>query len=189
MKKIIITAVMLISGIYAMAQDGNIIRLTDIEQTGIEMQKTLSTDGSEIVERPYKWYSGIAQADDRQMALEIANREAYATISRIVENIVNDNCERAGLAVNGKVEKAVKSYWKQMSQSILKGCTPFGKATVDFNTKTKMYMVTAKVAIRGDRFQKLMGEAQEEKPIGLNQSELNEFIEINQAIIDAAKSE
>ena len=190
MKKYILTIVvaLLLSVMQLNAQE-NVIILPDIEMSGIEMQTTMNEDGTDIIQRPFKWFSGIAKADDRQLAVEIATREAYATISRVLMNNVNDKCERATLAIDGKVAKAVKSYWLQVSETITKGCEPYGKASVTYNTETKMYEVTAKVAVRGDRYLKLLGEAKEAKPEGLNAAETQEFIEINAAIIDAAKED
>jgi len=58
---------------------------------------------------------------------------------------------------------------------------------VTYNSETGMYEVIAKVGIRGDRYVKLLNEAQETKPEGLSGDDLQQFIDINNAIIDAAK--
>ena len=173
----------------AAAQTDNVIKLDDIEQTGYEMQKALNEDGSGFIERPYKWYSGIGKADDRQIALEIAQREAYSTISRIIGNIVDDNCEKVALATEGRVKSALQSYWRQVSQNITKGCEPFGKAVVEYDTDSGMYFVTAKVAVRGDRFLKMLGEKPDSDNIELTKEEVSEFVEINSAILSAVKGE
>ena len=173
----------------AIAQVGNVIKLDDIEQTGYDMQKALNEDGSSFIERPYKWYSGIGKADDRQIALEIAQREAYSTISRIIGNIVEDNCEKVALTTEGKVKSALRSYWHQVSQNITKGCEPFGKAAVEYDSDTGMYIVTAKVAVRGDRFLKMLGETPHFDQMGLLEEEVSECIEINSAIMSAVKGE
>lgn len=173
----------------AVAQIGSVIKLDDIEQTGYEMQKALNEDGSGFIERPYKWYSGIGKADDKQIALEIAQREAYSTISRIIGNIVDDNCEKVALTTEGRVKSALRSYWHQVSQNITKGCEPFGKAAVEFDTDSGMYLITAKVAIRGDRFLKMLGEKPILDNMGLSKEEVSECIEINSAIMSAVKGE
>ena len=173
----------------AVAQIGNVIKLDDIEQTGYEMQKALNEDGSGFIERPYKWYSGIGKADDRQIALEIAQREAYSTISRIIGNIVEDNCEKIALTTEGRVKSALRSYWRQVSQNITKGCEPFGRAAVEYDTVSGMYIVTAKVAVRGDRFLKMLGEKPAIDNIELSKEEVSELIEINTAILSAVKGE
>ena len=188
MKKLFLL-IALVCGIsvVASAQQPGVIVLDDIEQCGYDMQKALNEDGSGFIERPYKWYSGIARADDKQIALEMAQREAYSTISRIMGNIVDDKCEKAALAVEGKASRAIRACWTQVSQNITKGCEPFGRAKVEYDTSSGMYQVTAKVAIRGDRFLKLLGEEPKLDSYGLSQTELRECIELNREIVSAAK--
>ena len=50
-----------------------------------------------------------------------------------------------------------------------------------------MYNVTAKVAIRGDRFNDLLNTAGNFRPSDLSGAELDEFIETNKSIMNAAK--
>lgn len=50
-----------------------------------------------------------------------------------------------------------------------------------------MYQVIAKVGIRGDRYVKMLDGAKDAKPEGLSGSDLKEFIDANDAIIDAAR--
>lgn len=188
MKRIILATVICLVACNLCAQD-KLILLDDLELTGYAMRKALNEDGSGFIERPYKWYSGIGKADDRQIALEIAQREAYATISRIIGNIVEDKCAKASLVVDGKVKSAIRSYWKQVSENITKGCEPFGKASVEYDMVSQMYVVTAKVAVRGDRFLKMLGETSSFNKGDLNKEEIEECIEINNAIIAAATGE
>lgn len=187
MKKFFLSFALSCAVLFSVQGQENKVKLESIQLSGYEMIETMNEDGTDLVKRPYKWFAGIGSADDKQLAVEIAQREAYATISRVLENIVEDECQRSSLAVDGKVNKAVRSYWKQVSQTITKGCEPFGKATIELDTVTKVYEVIAKVAIRGDRFIKLLGEAKEVKPEGLNVAEMQDFIDVNKAIIDAAK--
>lgn len=154
---------------------------------GVEMVESISDDGASLIKRPYRWFAGMAEADVESLAAEMAQEEAYACISRVIENVVNAEAERAALSVNGHVEKALKSYWKQVSNSVMKACEPFGEAESVFNSETGMYQVTAKVGIRGDRYVKLIGAASDAKPEGLTGSDLQQFIDANNAIIDAAK--
>lgn len=189
MKKIVLFAMTLALSFGMFAQSDNYVDLEDFEVSGYEMQNALSDDGATLVQKAYKWYAGIGVADSKQMAIELAQREAYATISRVFDNMVNDKCTRANVDVNGKVYQAVRSCWMQVSQTLSKGCEPFGKAKIRYNSETKMYEVTAKVAILGPRFKKMMGEVAEEKPKGLTKEELDEFVEINQAIIEAASEQ
>lgn len=154
---------------------------------GIEMVETLSEDGSKMVKVPYKWYAGIGRANDKQTAIELAQNEARATISRVIENIVTAQAERGAVANNGEVQKALTSYWKQMSASIQNACEPIGETKVEYSPSTKMYTVTAKVGVRGDRYQQLLNSAGNYKPTNLSPDDLQIFLETNQAIMEAAK--
>lgn len=167
--------------------EGEKVAVETVVLQGIEMAETLSEDGSEIVTRPYKWYSGTGIADNKQVAIELAQREAYATISRVINNTVLDNARRGNLANNGKVQQALTSHWEQVSASVAKACEPFGKTVIEYNPSTGMYSVTAKVAVRGDIFFDLLDAAGKFEPQGLSQEELDEFIEINRSILDTAK--
>lgn len=189
MRRILIFVVL--CGIYcvAYAQPGDVVRLDDIEQSGYDMQKSINDDGSGFIERPYKWYSGIGKADDKQIALELAQREAYATISRIINNIVDDKCEKIASSMEGRVGKAVQSCWTQISQNIVSGCEPFGKAVVEYDSRFGMYIVTAKVAVRGDRFLKMLGEVSSIKVDGFSEAEMDEYAAINAEIMESVRGE
>lgn len=169
--------------------EGEKVRSETIQMQGIEMQQALSEDGTELIQRPYKWYAGIGTADNKQVAIEVAQREAYATISRILNNAVYDEAEKGSVANNGKVKQALKSHWEQVSSSLVKACEPYGSATVEYNPTTKMYTAVAKVGIRGDRFNKLLKKAGEFKPANLTDDELDLFMETNESILDAAKGD
>jgi len=168
--------------------EGTQTRVETVKLSGIEMAEALSEDGTQMIQRPYKWYAGIGKADNKQVAIELAQREAYATISRILTNAVKDNAERGNLANNGKVQQALTSHWEQFSASLQKGCEPFGNTSIAYDQSTKMYTATAKIAIRGDRFNQLLNTAGNFKPTDLSGAELDQFIEINKAIMEAAKS-
>lgn len=184
MKQIIISALLLLCTMGTTAQ--NTIRTT-LKLQGVEMVETISEDGTSIIKRPYRWFAGIASADMQSIAVEMAQLEAYATISRVIENVVTAKAERGSLVVNGKVQLALKSYWEQMSMSIQKACEPFGDTDITFNSETNMYEAIAKVGIRGDRYVKLLDGAKEAKPEGLTGDDLKQFIDTNNAIIDTAK--
>jgi len=158
-----------------------------IKTQGIEMVETMNDDGTDMIKRPYRWFAGMAEADVESVAVEMAQLEAYAAISRVINNAVEATAERSSFAVNGEVKKALKSHWEQVSNSIQHACEPFGEAESTFNRQTGMYEVIAKVGIRGDRYMKLLNGAKETTPQGLAGSELQQFINANQAIIDAAK--
>jgi hypothetical protein len=160
---------------------------TTLKLQGVEMVETMSDDGMSVIKRPYRWFAGMAEADVQSVAVEMAQLEAYATISRVIENIVMTKAERGTVVVNGKVQQALKSHWEQMSMSMQKACEPFGDTEVNYNSETGMYEVIAKVGIRGDRYVKMLDGAKDAKPAGLNAQETKEFVEINETIIDAAK--
>ena len=50
-----------------------------------------------------------------------------------------------------------------------------------------MYTATVKVGIRGDKFQQMLNNAGNYKPTQLSQDELDQFINLNQSIMKAAK--
>ena len=185
MKKLIVVFTLFLTT--SMESEAQNINKTTLKLQGVEMVETLSDDGMSMIKRPYRWFAGMASADVQSMAVEMAQLEAYATISRVIENAVMAKAERGSLVVNGKVQMALKSHWEQISTSIQKACEPFGDTEVSHNSETGMYEVIAKVGIRGDRYIKLLGEAKEIRPEGLNGNELKQFIDVNDAIIDAAK--
>lgn len=154
---------------------------------GIEMVDDLSEDGTKMVKVAYKWYAGIGKANDKQTAIEMAELEARATISRVVENAVLAQEERGSVVNNGDVQKALKSHWQQVSMSIQNACEPFGDTKIEYSQTTKMYTVTQKVGIRGDKFQKMLNNAGNYKPSNLSGKDLEDFIEVNKSIMEAAK--
>ena len=74
--------------------EGEKVQVETLKMSGIEMTQTLNEDGTGMVEIPYKWYAGIGKADNKQVAIELAQREAYATISRMLSNAVLDKANR-----------------------------------------------------------------------------------------------
>ena len=167
--------------------EGERVMVVNEKIQGIEFSETLSEDGTEIIKRPYRWYAGFSEANDKQIAIELAQREAYATLSRVLNNTVTDQAQRASLANNGVVMTALKSHWEQVSRSIQSACEPFGDAKIEYSQKTGMYAVTAKISIRGDQYVKLLQSAGSYSPMGLTEEQTKQFININQSIIDAAK--
>lgn len=158
-----------------------------VKLSGIEMADALNEDGTDMIKRPYKWFAGIGKADNKQVAIELAQREAYATISRMLNNAVEEEAERGNVVNNGRVMQGLTMHWKQFSTSLQKACEPFGNTTIEYNPSTKMYEATAKVAIRGDRFNQLLNTAGNFKPSDLKGEELEQFIEANKAIMEAAR--
>ena len=167
--------------------EGQQVVAETVKLTGIEMADALNDDGTDMIKRPYKWYAGIGKADNKQVAIELAQREAYATISRVLNNAVLDQSERGNVANNGRVQQALTSHWKQVSASVEKACEPFGNTTVEYNPSTRMYEATSKVGIRGDRFNQLLNTAGNFKPADLTGEELEQFIQTNKSIMEAAR--
>jgi len=167
--------------------EGDNVIVETAKLQGVDMVEDLSEDGRSMVKVPFKWYAGIGKANDKQTAVEFAEREARATISRIIENMVLDQAERGTVANNGEVQKALTSHWEQVSRSLQNACEPFGNTKIEYNPSNRMYTVTAKVGIRGDRFQQMLNNAGNFKPNNLSGKELEDFIEVNKAIMNAAK--
>lgn len=167
--------------------EGNKVQTEVVKLQGLEMSEALNDDGTDMIKRPYKWYAGIGKADNKQVAIELAQREAYATISRVLNNAVMDGAERGNLANNGKVQQALTSHWEQVSNSLIKACEPYGNVAIEYDSTTRMYSVIAKVAIRGDRFNQLLKTAGDFKPSDLSSEELEQFIATNKSIMEAAK--
>lgn len=154
---------------------------------GIDMVEDLNEEGTKIIKIPYKWFAGIGKANDKQTAIEMAELEARATISRVIENAVLAQTERGTVANNGEVQKALTSHWQQVSMSVQNACEPFGDTKIEYSPSTKMYTVTAKVGIRGDKYQQLLNNAGNYKPNSLSGKDLDDFIEVNKSIMNAAK--
>lgn len=167
--------------------EGDNVAVETTKMQGIDMVDDLSEDGLSMRKVAYKWYAGIGKANDKQTAVELADREARATISRVVQNMVKDEAERGTVANNGEVQKALKSHWEQVSLSLQSACEPFGDTKIEYNPSTRMYTATAKVGIRGDKFQQMLNNAGNFKPNTLSGKELNDFIETNNSIMNAAK--
>lgn len=167
--------------------EGDKVVVETTKLQGIEMVEDLSEDGTKMIKIPYKWFAGIGKANDKQTAVEMAELEARATISRVIENAVLAEAERGTVGNNGEVQKAITSHWKQFSTSLQKACEPFGDTKIEYNPSTKMYTVTQKVGIRGDKFQQMLNNAGSFKPNTLSGEDLDKFVEANKSIMNAAK--
>ena len=173
----------------ATSLEGHKVVVEEIQMQGVEMVETLSKDGTDIIKRPHKWYAGIGTADNKQIAIEIAQGEAYATISRVLNNAVLAESERGAIVNNGRVQSAIRSHWEQVGAALVKGCEPFGNVSVEYNPASGMYTATAKVGIRGDMFNSLLANAGNFRPADLNAEEMEQFMAINKAILSAAKGD
>lgn len=157
--------------------------------SGIIMVDGLSEDGTKIVQVPYKWFSGKGKANLEQVAITLAQQEAYAEISRVFNNIVSDRAERGNLVNNGVVEQALAQHWEQMSLSVLKGCEPIGEVVIEYDSSDKMYYATAKIGMTGKRFNELLNNSQDFRPQNLTEEEMKQFVEVNKSILEAARGE
>ncbi len=167
--------------------EGDKVRQEQFALSGIEMVEVLNPDGTGTVKRPYKWFAGTATADVKKYAIQYAKSNAALTISEVVTNIVEAQLEGGALANNSKVQEAIRNYWKQVTMSIQKGSEPFGDAIVQYNPATQMYEARVKVGMEGEKYQKMLNNAGKHKPADLQGEELQQFIETNQSIIEAAK--
>ncbi len=167
--------------------EGEKVMVETVKLQGIDMIDDLSEDGTKMVKVAFKWYAGIGKANDKQAAVEMSELEARANIARIIENAVLAESERGSVMNNGEVQKALTSHWKQVSSSIQNACEPLGDTKIEFSPSTRMYSVTSKVGIRGDRFQQLLNNAGNYKPSNLGGKDLEDFIEANKSIMNAAK--
>lgn len=163
--------------------EGNKVLEETVEITGLEMVEALNEDGTKIIKVPYKWYLGRGTSENKQFSIEKAQRDAYATISRVMQNVVDDEAEKATLEVESKVRMALNSHWKQVSQSILKGAEPFGEVKIQFNPDTKLYESIAKVGIRGDKYKQLLRTSTEFNTEDLDSEELDNFLELHDKIM------
>ena len=168
--------------------EGEKVAVETTKLSGIEKVDALNEDGTDMVKVPYKWYAGIGKANDKQTAIEMAEMEARSTISRIIENAVAAKIEESKLTVDGEVHKAISANWTQVSKSVQNACEPFGDTKIEYSPSTKMYTATAKVGIRGDKYQQLLNNAGNYKPTQLTQEEMDQFIQLNQSIMNAAKA-
>ena len=167
--------------------EGDKVMVETTKLQGIDMIDDLSEDGLSMRKVAYKWYAGIGKANDKQTAVEFAEREARTTISRIVETMVLDQAERGSLTNNGETQKALTSHWQRVSRSLQNACEPFGETKIEYSPSTRMYTATAKVGMRGDKFQQMLNNAGNFKPTNLSGKELDDFINVNKAIMEAAK--
>lgn len=167
--------------------EGQQVMSETVKLSGTEMADALNDDGTGLVQRPYKWFAGIGKNENKQVAVEIAQREAYATISRVLNNAVYDEAKQNDVVVNEKVQQSLTAHWDQVSSSLQKACEPYGNTIIEYNPSTRTYEATAKVGIRGDRFLQLLSTAGSFKPSDLKGEELEQFIQTNKAIMEAAR--
>ena len=165
--------------------EGDWVTVETTQLQGRDWVDDLSEDGLSMVKVSYRWYAGIGEADDKQTAIEIAEREARANIARIIGTKVKTDAEDRALANDGDVRKTIKLHWKQESESLQNACEPFGGTKIEYNSSTKMYKATVKVGIRDDRFQKMLNNAGNYKPSNLSGKDLEDFIKMNKSIMNA----
>lgn len=167
--------------------EGQTVNQQDMEMSGIDYGKSLSEDGTQIIQVPYKWFAGIGSSSDKQIAIELAQREAYANITRVINNAVRDEAQKGALANNDQVQRALTSHWTQFSQAVLTACEPFGSVTVEYDPSKRVYKAIAKIGVAGTHYNKLLETAGNFTPADLDETQMKKFIDINRSIIEASK--
>lgn len=155
-----------------------------VDNWGVEKADALSKDGTAMVTRSYVFWEGTGVADDKQLAIEEAQREAYAAISRTVTGAVQYAVGSDG-NLRDNVQQKLTQHWTQFANVVLRGCSPFGKASVTYDNSSKMYSAKAKVAMEEDKYKELLGAAANQKDKSLNKSDLENFNAINQKVMGA----
>ncbi len=168
--------------------EGDRVVRQELATSGIDMVKVLNEDGTGMVERPYKWYAGFSSMNSKAHAIKYAEMDARNRVANIIQSIVQEQIEGGALANNGKVQEAIRNHWQQLGQSISTGLEPYGNAIVEYNATTQMYDVTVKLGVSGERFQAMLRKAGNFKPSDLQGEELQQFIDVNNSIIEAAKT-
>ena len=167
--------------------EGDCVRVQDEATSGYVMAETLSSDGTRIEQIAYKWFSGYAESDNKQMAIEMAQREAFNTVSRTFNNAVLSAAVGVTNDVNGRAVDAVTSCWVQVSNQIVRGCEPFGENRIEYNRNTGKYKVTAKIAMRGDIYKKIIDNIKNNIPRNLSDSEMDIFMSIHTRVVDVVR--
>lgn len=167
--------------------EGDCVRVQDEATSGYAMAETLSSDGTRIEQIAYKWFSGYAESDNKQMAIEMAQREAFNTVSRTFNNAVLSAAVGVTNDVNGRAVDAVTSCWVQVSNQIVRGCEPFGENRIEYNRNTGKYKVTAKIAMRGDIYKKIIDNIKNNIPRNLSDSEMDIFMSIHTRVVDVVR--
>lgn len=159
--------------------------------TGYDEGKGLSADGTKIEMVTYKWWAASADVDNKSAAIALARQRAYNAVAdnvnKCVASEVNSDSNIGIAGANGQYLESVTGAWKQFSNAVMKGCEPWGELEIEYNPSTGQYSVWAKVAIRGDRFVKLLNETATAAPANLSGSALDAYMETNKKIADALR--
>lgn len=161
-----------------------------LQYQGISMVDELSEDGMTIRQVAYKWYAGYGKSDNKRLAIRMAEGDARAAVARIIETTVLNQMELGSITNNSKTQEALKEHWNQVSMNILKACEPFGDVICEEEKGSSgemFYNTVVKVGLRGDRFIKILDDAGKFKPTTLQGEELQQFIDVNNSIMEAAK--
>ena len=167
--------------------EGDCVRVQDEATSGYAMSETLSDDGTRIEQIAYKWFSGYAESDNKQMAIEMAQREAFNTVSRTFQNAVLTAAVGVSNDVNGRAVEAVTSCWAQVSNQVVRGCEPFGENRIEYNGNTGRYKVTAKIAMRGDLYKKIIDNIKNNIPQNLSENEVDIFLSVHTRVVEIVR--
>ena len=164
-----------------------VTKKTGNEMSGVEVVQDISADGTKLEQVPYRWWLGMGEATVEKVAIRNAEDDARRRVASTINSFVTEETKGGEIQVNGNVEEAIKTYWEAKAAALTKGCVPYGEYESQYDEKTGKYKVKAKVGIRGDRYAKILDGSNDTKPEGLTQEEYQQFIDINQSIIDAAR--
>jgi hypothetical protein len=157
---------------------------------GIIITEALNEKGNGTIKVPYIWWEGIGSAEKyKDNAKMNAESNAYATISRFFQNLVQVVFTEGNVQVGTAVEKAITTYWEQVSNSISSEVGPIPGVEYEFRQKTNSDVIEcyAKIGIKGTRYQSILNNATNYKPEGLNKNELDDFMKHHKSIMDRAK--
>lgn len=176
------------SGLWAQIQskkslEGKYVREETLVISGVEVVETLSDDGMSIIKRPYQWFEGTAADKNKRTAIEKAQRVAFNNISRFVNNAIMQVSNGSATSCNNDTLDKFVSHWKQFSKSVIRGCEPFGDVVVEYEPKSKIYTVTCKVALRGDRLQEMLKQHKERVPIIVYTEDVEIYKQLNTTIV------
>lgn len=151
----------------------------------IEIVKVLSEDGTKMVDMPMKWFAGTYKSNNQRVAIEAAQRDAYNTIAREVQNEVMTKGQVNAMDNNSEAREAFRAFSNQVAQATIRGCGPFGKTEIQYDPATGMYTVWAKVALQGDQYRQLIKTAGEAHKEGLSGESLDSYLEAFNKVMEA----
>ncbi len=162
------------------------VREVEMELSGIEVTEVLSEDGTRMEKIPVKWFAGTHPSDNQRIAIEVAQREAFNTVARTIETEIMSKAQFGDLDLNGTAATAFKSFAVQASHAVVRGCSPYGKAKIQYDPASGKYTAWVKVAIEGPQYQKLLKAAANEVQKEVSPEEMDNFVSAINKVMEAA---